>query len=67
MSPDDDEDECRDCVDGLVRTERLAKAVFVFSRAMAAIESLFCLTCWPVGEVLLSESREDAGVKDGGE
>ena len=44
MSPEDDEDECSDCVDGFVRTERLAKAVFVFSRAIAAIESLLCLT-----------------------
>lgn len=42
-SPEEDEDECKDCVDGLVRTERLARAAFVFSRAMVAIESLLCL------------------------
>lgn len=42
-SPDDDEDDSSDCVDVLVRTERLARAVFVFSRAIAAIESLLCL------------------------
>lgn len=41
-SPDDDEDDCSDCVDVLVRTERLAMAAFVFSRAIAAIESLLC-------------------------
>ena len=66
-SPDDDEDDCSDCVDVLVRTERLARAAFVFSRAIAAIESLFCLAWWPAGEVLLSGSREDVGTKDGGE
>lgn len=42
-SPDEDEDECSDCVEVLVRTERVARAEFVLSRAMAAIESLFCL------------------------
>lgn len=42
-SPPDDEDDCSDCVDVLVRTERLARAAFVFSRAIAAIESLLCL------------------------
>lgn len=42
-SPDDDEEDCSDCVDVLVRTERLARAVFVFSRAIAAMESLLCL------------------------
>ena len=44
MSPDDDEDECRDCVDVFVRTNIIKKTVFVFSRAIAAIESLLCLT-----------------------
>lgn len=42
-SPDEDEEECSDCVDVLVRTERLDRAAFVFSRAIAAIESLLCL------------------------
>ena len=42
-SPEDDDDECSDCVDVLLRTERLAMAAFVFSRAIAAIESLLCL------------------------
>ena len=43
MSPDEDEDECSDCVEVLVRTERFARAAFVLSRAIAAIETLFCL------------------------
>ena len=42
-SPEEDDFECSDCVEVLVRTERLARAVFVFSRAIAAIESLLCL------------------------
>ncbi len=42
-SPDDDDEEWSDWVDVLVRTERLARAAFVFSRAIAAIESLLCL------------------------
>ena len=42
-SPDDDDNDCSDCVDVLVRTERLARAALVFSRAIAAIESLLCL------------------------
>ena len=42
-SPDEDDNDCSDCVDVLVRTERLARAAFVFSRAIAAIESLLCL------------------------
>ena len=66
-SPDEDEEECRDCVDGLVRTERLAMAAFVLSRAIAAIESLLSLAWWPAGGVLLSGSRDNADVKDGGE
>ena len=42
-SPDEDKEECNDCVDVLVRTERLARAAFAFSRAIAAIGSLLCL------------------------
>ncbi len=66
-SPDEDDNDCSDCVDVFVRTERLARAAFVFSRAIAAIESLLCLAWWPVAEVLLSGSRDDVGRKDGGD
>ena len=65
MSPDDDEDECSDCVDVLVRTERLARTAFVFSRAIAGIDSRLCLAWWPAVEVWVSGSRDDVGVKEG--
>lgn len=67
ISPEDDDEDCSDCVEVLVRTERLARAAFVFSRAIAAIESLLCLAWWPAVEMWLSGSRDDVAVEDGGE
>ena len=67
--PDEEEEDCpNEAVDGLGRTpaERFARAAFVFSRAIAAIDSLLCLAWWPTEAlVLVSGSREEVGWKEG--
>lgn len=61
---EDEDDEWSDTCDVLGRTpaERFARAAFVFSRAIAAIDSLLCLAWWPWLEGILSGLREEEGL-----
>lgn len=54
--PEEDDDECRECEEGFDRSENVARAAVVFSRATAK-ESRLCLGAEEEA-VLPSESRE---------
>lgn len=52
--PLDDDEDCKELMEVLGRRLRFAKAVFVLSRAKAAMDSLLCFAC---GGLMLSLSR----------
>lgn len=58
LPEDDDESDCWDVLER-TPTERLARAAFVFSRAIAAIDNLLFLAWWPAEELGISLSRAE--------